>query len=101
MTTPVFGRKKTLRPDYLLAFRADPDQVLAPPDAPWGARKGGSGRGQRAQAAPAKSRKPSMSWCRLGGSKVRFRLREEHHDIENDRNHLKSIAHNNLIYIYK
>ena len=41
-----------------------------------------------------------MSWCRLGGSKVRFRLREEHHDIENDRNHLKSIAHNNLIYIY-
>lgn len=60
MTTPVFGRKKTLRPDYLLAFRADPDQDLAPPDAPLGAfevpRQGSEGRQrQRSEGAGSSS----------------------------------------------
>ena len=51
--------KKRLRPDYLLAFRADPDQIHAPPDAPLGAfevpRHGSEGRQRQRSEGPASS----------------------------------------------
>lgn len=92
--SPVFWGQP-LRPDYLLAFRADPDQVHAPPDAPLAAfevprqgseRQRSEGPGSSIEVAEAFKELAQAGW--FEGSEEAC---EKNTMIEHDRSHSKSI----------